>query len=91
AFSYFLALLSKENAITWLLVIPLTLHFFLQKDYLKSLKNLGIATFTYLAWRSFVSGVPKLGDVSSDIMNNPFLGMNFIEKMSTIAFTLLKY
>jgi protein O-mannosyl-transferase len=91
AISYFLALLSKENAITWIVIIPFTLHVFLSEGYLKSLKSLGVTTALYLFWRSIVSGVPKLGEVSADIMNNPFLGMEFIEKFSTILFTLLKY
>jgi hypothetical protein len=91
AISYFLALLSKENAITWLLVIPMTIYFFVGKDYWKPLKSLGITTLIYLIWRFTVSGVPKLGDSSNDIMNNPFLEMNFVEKYATIFYTLLKY
>jgi hypothetical protein len=44
-----------------------------------------------MIWRSAVSGVPKFEDVGNDIMNNPFLGMDFIEKNATVLFTLLKY
>ena len=91
AVSYFLALLSKENAITWLVVIPLSIYIFYKKDYLKPLKSLLITTVLYIILRSVVSGVPKFKDVGNDIMNNPFLGMDFIEKNSTVLFTLLKY
>ena len=91
AILYFLALLSKENAITWVVIIPLTLYIFHKEEYLKPVKSLLITTVIYMIWRSAVSGVPKLSDVSNDIMNNPFLGMSFIEKNATVLFTLLKY
>ena len=48
-------------------------------------------TLLYLMIRFSYSGVPKISEVSKDIMNNPFLGMTFIEKMSTIFYTLGKY
>lgn len=89
--AYFLALLSKENAITWLVVIPLSLYVFNYKEYLKPVKSLLITTGFYMVWRSAMSGMPKFGDVGNDIMNNPFLGMDFIEKNATVLFTLLKY
>ena len=50
----------------------------------------GITVF-YLMVRFNYSGVPKLTEVSKDLMNNPFLDMTFVEKMSTIFYTLGKY
>jgi hypothetical protein len=89
-----LGLLSKENAITFVAVIPLTLYFF-NPNTKKGIGMITMAllgvTIMYLMIRFSYSGVPKINEVSKDIMNNPFLGMTFIEKMSTIFYTLGKY
>lgn len=94
SFLLMLGLLSKENAITFVAVIPLTLYFFnpnIKKGIgLITMSLIGV-TLLYLMIRFSYSGVPKISEVSKDIMNNPFLGMTFIEKMSTIFYTLGKY
>ncbi|MCE2789600.1 MAG: glycosyltransferase family 39 protein [Saprospiraceae bacterium] len=92
--SYFLGLLSKENAITFLALIPLTLWFFTANPWpaiKKSLLWLGIMTFAYLILRFNTAGVPKLGQEMNDLMNNPFLGMNAGERFGAIMYTLGKY
>jgi len=90
----FLGLLSKENAITFLAVIPMTIYFF-NKNNAQGLAKLMVIlsgiTLLYLWIRFSFSGVPSLTAVSQDLMNNPFLGMTFLEKMSTIFYTLGKY
>ncbi len=90
----FLGLLSKENAITFLAVIPLTIYFFSKNNRngmgMLVTSLVGITVF-YLMVRFNYSGVPKLTEVSKDLMNNPFLDMTFVEKMSTIFYTLGKY
>jgi len=92
--SYFLGLLSKENAITFLAVIPLTIYFFSQTDW-KRLKILMfwlmLTTIAYLVLRFNTAGVPKLGLEAKDLMNNPFLGMKSGEKFGSIMYTLGKY
>ncbi|MEE9437628.1 MAG: glycosyltransferase family 39 protein [Saprospiraceae bacterium] len=91
---FFLALLSKENSITFLAVIPLTIYFFSQhkfKTILKTFLPLLISTILYLILRFSVAGVPEFGKEVNDLMNNPFLGMKGGEKMATIMFTLYKY
>ncbi len=92
--AYFLGLLSKENTITFLAVIPLSLYFFASKNWVDSIKAtlsfIG-TTILYLILRFTVSGVPKLGQAANDLMNNPFLEMNGVEKMSTIMYTLGLY
>ena len=90
----FLGLLSKENAITFLAVIPVTIYFFNENNSKGLAKLTGILsgiTLLYLWVRFSFSGVPSLTAVSQDLMNNPFLGMTFLEKMSTIFYTLGKY
>ena len=92
--SYFLGLLSKENAITFVAVIPLTIYFFSEtngKLLKKIILGLLITTFIYLMLRFNTAGVPKFGVASKDVMNNPFLGMTGGEKFGSIMYTLGKY
>jgi len=92
--SYFLGLLSKENAITFVAVIPLTIYFFSEtnsKLLKKIILGLVITTFIYLMLRFNTAGVPKFGVASKDVMNNPFLGMTGGEKFGSIMYTLGKY
>jgi hypothetical protein len=88
---FFLALLSKENAITFFLVIPLTLIFFLNKNSGKVWTYLTITTVVYLGWRFAVSGVPSISMQANDLMNNPFLEMRADQKLATIIYTLGYY
>ncbi len=92
--TYFLALLSKENAITFLAVIPFTIYFFGHNKG-SAIKNLllwlGVTTFLYLMLRFNTAGVPKFNQQITDLMNNPFLGMTPFEKMGSIMYTLGKY
>jgi len=92
--NYFLGLLSKENAITFLAVIPVTVYYFSNTDW-KKLRSVGIwlfiTTVIYLILRFNTAGVPNLSEQSKDLMNNPFLGMKPDEKLGSIMYTLLKY
>lgn len=91
---FFLALLSKENSITFLAVIPMSIYFFSEyklRDNFKLLGALSATTIIYLAIRFNYAGVPDFSKEIPDLMNNPFLGMSGGEKMATIMFTLFKY
>ncbi len=94
ATSFILGLLSKENAITYLAVIPLTIYFFSEVDG-KKLRTLFVwlmaTTIVYLTLRFNTAGVPKFGQQINDLMNNPFLGMKPDEKFGSIMYTLIKY
>ena len=93
--SMFLGLMSKENAITFLAVIPLTLYFFTnarRADYLWTLLPSFIASVIYLIIRTNVIGYfLDSGIEIRDLMNNPFVEMNGSEKMATIMYTLGYY
>ena len=99
---FFLGLMAKENAITFLAVVPLTYFVFTEAKFTK------IATQTlpfllgailFLVIRGQVLGGNFGGEVSMELMNNPFLKIEngrwvelaFGEKMATIIFTLGKY
>ncbi len=91
----FLGLLSKENAITFLAVIPVALYFFTDMSLSKigraMLPLLGV-TILFLFIRYRVIGYfMSNGSEITDIMNNPFYGMTFGERTATVFYTLGKY
>jgi tetratricopeptide (TPR) repeat protein len=92
---FWLALLAKENAITFLAVIPLTLFLFSKASWSRigwALVPLVLALGLYLAMRIHAIGyLIKTDLVVSGIMNDPFLGLGWQEKYATIASTLGKY
>lgn len=90
----FFGLLSKENAITFLAVIPFTIYFFTQSSFFTSLKSLGwlsIFAIAYLILRANTAGLPDFNQEINDLMNNPFLGMKKGEKFGSIMYSLGKY
>ncbi len=93
--AFFLGLLSKENAITFLAIIPMTLYFFRNADLRKmatATLPAFIATLLYLLLRYKAIGyVFSSGKEITDIMNNPFYGMSLGERLATISYTLLLY
>ncbi|MEK6615368.1 MAG: tetratricopeptide repeat protein [Bacteroidota bacterium] len=99
---YFTALLSKENGITFIAIIPLALFCFAGKNIRQSLMltiPFLITAGIYLAIRTSLVGM--IGDrESNDVTDNPFLQLNFpalptplpfVEKFATICWILLKY
>jgi protein O-mannosyl-transferase len=91
---FMLGLLSKENTITFLAIIPLSIYFFGGKLSGKTWNSffwLLLISFMYLVFRFNVAGVPKFSEKIMDIMNNPFLEMNIGEKIATIIYTLGLY
>lgn len=93
AFAYFLALLSKENSITFLTIIPLAYYFFTEakaKQYGYTLIALLLPAALFLIMRSQFAAT-KLDSVSTEILNNPFLLANTSEKMGTLLHTYLQY
>jgi tetratricopeptide (TPR) repeat protein len=86
----FLALLSKENAITFVLIIPLSLYFFRNVSLTSLLKSSipwVLAVIVYFTIRNSITG--GFHTVSAGIlMNNPFLNANAEQKYATIILTL---
>jgi hypothetical protein len=94
--AFFLACLSKENALTFLFVIPLSLYFFqkpTKKDLALTLMPLLLSAILYLVIRYQVIGyfLSSDGGEITDIMNNPFYGLSHNEKFATIFYTLGLY
>jgi tetratricopeptide (TPR) repeat protein len=93
--SFLLALFSKEVAITFLVIIPLCIYFFIEKEkksksIIISIIPLFVASVIYFYVRGKVVGGMSFAP-SPELMNNSFLGMTFSEKYATIFYTLLMY
>ncbi len=92
---FFLALLSKENSLTFLAIVPLTLYCFKNDDRKKLLSSsapLWIATLLYFIIRvSIIGYLLSNGKEITDLMNNPFYGLVFNERTATVFFTLFRY
>lgn len=99
---FFLALLSKENAITFLAVVPLTYFFFTKAKFGKlAFQTLPFAAAAaiFLVIRTSVLGWDLGGEAPRELMNNPFLKLvgnqyvdfTFAEKFATIFYTLGNY
>lgn len=99
--AFFLALMSKENAITFLAVVPLILVFFYNKSWGAAAKMslpllAGAVLFIFI--RTAVLGF-DFGGTPMELMNNPFLKLGSSgyvpftagEKAATILYTLGKY
>ena len=92
--TFCIGILSKESAITFIAIIPLTAHFFTDATFSQKVKvTLPIiaATIFYLILRINAIGYLLSEKEITDLMNNPFFGMTFGEKTATIFYTLLMY
>lgn len=92
---YVLALFSKENAIMFLFIIPLTLYFLNlwdRKQVIRLSLSLIACVVFFLAVRTSVIGyLMSSGKEITGIMNNPFYGLTFSEKYGTILYSLGYY
>lgn len=90
---YFLALLSKEYAITLLILIPMLLFIVLKESFLKSmlvtLPFLAVALL-YIAIRYKIVGAGAKFE-NPDVLNNPYIYANPTEKLATKIEVLLRY
>ena len=90
----FTGVMAKENAITFLAVIPMSLYYFSHakpKQWILAAIPGLIGAVAYILIRLNVIGYLFSEDTSQSIMNNPFLGMTSGEKSATVMYTLGKY
>ena len=98
---FFIGLMSKENAITFMVIIPLAFWFFTDSSVsnaIKSIIPLTASTFAFLVIRTSVIGMDS-GGTPWELMNNPFIKIvngvylpySATEKLATILYTLGKY
>jgi tetratricopeptide (TPR) repeat protein len=91
---FFLGLLSKENAIVFAVIIPVTIYYF-TKVPLKRNLIVGLSfLFTALVFvfiRFLVLGYLNSGELPRELLNNPFLEATTGQKYGTILYTLGLY
>ncbi len=101
AIIFFLTLFSKENAITFLGVIPLIYVYFTNENWNISLKYVGplvLSAIAFVAIRASIIG-GGIGEPPLELMNNPYVkvvGNQYVpfdvsERLATIFYTLWKY
>lgn len=92
---FFIALLTKENAITFLAVVPLTMYFFGKADagdYVALNTPLWVATLLYFGVRYVVLGFAVSNGVkATELLNDPFLGASVADKFATVFYTMGLY
>jgi hypothetical protein len=92
--SFFFGILSKEGIVTFIAIVPITAWFFTNStwsDKIKITLPLFAGLFIYLLMRVQAIGFLFSGAEIANLMNNPFYGLPFGEKMATIFYTLLLY
>jgi hypothetical protein len=91
----FLGLLSKENALTFVIINPMTAYFFRSEKIIDLIKKSWLLALTGLIFIGIrVAVIGFLFDknlVITDLMNDPFLEMNSVEKFCTILYTIVWY
>lgn len=95
---FFAGILAKENTITFLAVIPLTLYFFTRARIptwaiatLPSLVFMGVYVWIREAYTVSLFNTLSGENTVQDLMNNPFLNMTPDQKSATIMYTLGLY
>ncbi|MBI3500728.1 MAG: DUF1736 domain-containing protein [Bacteroidetes bacterium] len=90
---YFLALLSKEWAITLVALIPLALYIFRKQTLWQTIKTslpyFAVAAFYMILRYKFV-GAGRQGEIT-EVLNNPYVYANPTQKLATEIFVLVKY
>lgn len=89
---YSLTLLSKENGVVLILIIPLTMLYFTKLDYksilVKSTGFLAVVIFYLVIRQSIIGGLKAEYE---DLMTDPYLAATTIQKYCTIVYVQLKY
>jgi tetratricopeptide (TPR) repeat protein len=91
---FFFALMSKENAITFVIIIPITLYFFTKSPLKKALISMGclaVVSVIFIVIRYSVLGFLMGGKIEYELLNNPFLEASTMQKYATIFYTWGKY
>ena len=90
------ALFSKENAITYLAVVPLSLFFYqnenLKKsDYIATLIPVALGSIFFIWVRSKALGGMMPADETNNILNNPYINSTKAQEIATVLFTWAMY
>ncbi|MDD2345767.1 MAG: hypothetical protein PHY85_06445 [Bacteroidales bacterium] len=85
---------SKENALTFVAVIPLSLFFFFKpnlKKHIFIVSPLLLVSGIFLFFRQMAIGDLINQEIAPEILNNPFLNVDSSTEFATVLFTWWKY
>lgn len=90
--SFLFGIFSKENAVTYLAIIPLTLFFYdinhkKKQDYIVTLLPVLLATIFFVWVRSGVLGGLMPKDETFNVLNNPFIHSTRMQEIATVLLT----
>jgi len=91
-FCFFLALLTRESAVAFIVVVPLVLYFFFDRSIKRSFQfsiPLILVFISYIALRFLIIGFKS--STETDVLNAPFLFATASEAFATKVFILFKY
>ena len=83
--AFLVALLAKENAIVFVVIIPLALHMFLRapgKTLAAVSAPLWLASALYLGLRFHALGLPGQAAVTRELLNNPFISATLGQRLA---------
>jgi tetratricopeptide (TPR) repeat protein len=89
---YIMALLSKENGLAFVILIPLTLYFITKEKFIVILKLSApyvMVAVTYIAVRILMIGINN--NEVTEVMDNPYVLASLSEKYATLLLVFLKY
>lgn len=88
--TFFMGLLAKENAITFLAIIPLTFYYFKKTkliNYLLIISTLLVGTLGYLFLRYHALGYLSSSAKVAEILNDPYIYSTLSDKLATNTLT----
>lgn len=90
-FTMTMGLFSKENSITFLVVIPLALYFMnipkTKTDWVLTILPALLASVFFLVVRNEVLGAFMVKETYPNILNNPFVFSSKVQEIATVIFT----
>ena len=90
--TFFLAVLSKENAVLFIVFIPLVLYYFYNDSLIKAIKEtwfILLVTFIFIAIRFSITGFHS--NPQNEILNSPYLWAKPGEAFATKIYILLRH
>jgi tetratricopeptide (TPR) repeat protein len=94
ALSFFLALLTEETAISFMIILPLILYYFIplrRIDIFVLAIPVLFTAFAYWQLRTFFIQDIEQAHLMHSILNNPFVYADLSQKISTLIFAFAKY
>lgn len=91
---FLVGVFSKENALTFVAVIPLSLFFFFKLNLKKQILIVSPLLFVsviFLFFRQMAIGDFINQEIAPEILNNPFLNVDSSTEFATVLFTWWKY